>query len=123
MREPQKRYLIEVAPSMLLIAAWMVLLLTHPGDPGRAKLGLMPLVAMAWLIGAMWRRLLRKDELEQRIELYAIAFAAASTGLGTFAWSLAESAGLVAHGSLMYVMPFLIAAYGFAKCAFRWRYR
>ena len=123
MRDAQKRYLIEVAPALALIFVWMVLLLADRGAPDRARLGLLPLVAMAWLIGAMWRRLVRKDELEQRIELYAIAFAAASTGLGSFAWSLAESAHLVPEGSLMYVMPALIALYGLSKCALRWRYR
>jgi hypothetical protein len=123
MRDAQKRYLIEVAPAMALIFIWMVLLLAEHGRADRARLGVLPLVAMGWLIVAMWRRLLRKDELEQRIELYAIAFAAASTGLGTFAWSLGESAGLVPAGSFMYVLPVLIALYGFAKSALRCRYR
>jgi hypothetical protein len=122
MREPQRRYLIEVVPAMVLIAVWIVANAIDDGTH-HALLGVLPLAAMVWVIVAMTRRLLRKDELEQRIELVAIAVSAAGVGLGTFAWSLCASGGLVPRGDLSMVLPALIAIYGVAKSAMRCRYR
>lgn len=119
-RPHQKRYLIEVLPALLLIAAWAAL--SAAGAPA-LPVALLPVAAMLWIVVALARRLLAKDELEQRIELFAIAFASAAIGLASFAWALLERAHVVARGSLLYVLPGLVAAYGAAKLCARWRYR
>jgi hypothetical protein len=122
MRDPQRKYLIEVAPAMALIAAWIVANALDDGTR-HALLGVLPLVAMAWVVVAMLRRLLRKDELEQRIELVSIAFSAATVGLGSFAWSLCASGGVLPRGDLSMVLPALIGCYGITKSVMRCRYR
>lgn len=121
-RSHQKRYLVEVLPAMALIAVWGAFAWSGERWPP-ALLALLPPAAIAWTFVAMWRRLMRKDELEQRIELIAIAAASAAVGLGSFAWSLLESANAVPRGSLVYVLPALIAIYGVLKLLLRWRYR
>ena len=123
MRPHQKRYLIEVLPALALVVGWIAFSsLSTDGKP-QAWMAVLPLIAVAWMLGAMLRRLLRKDEFEQRIELIAIAISSAAVGLGSFAWSLFESAGILARGSLFYVLPCLIAIYGAAKLWALWRYR
>jgi len=122
-RPHQKRYLIEVFPALLLVAVWAAVS-TRFGDAAPPLLvALLPLAAMAWLVVALARRLLRKDELEQRIELFAIASASAAVGLASFAWASLERSRIVAQGSLFWVLPGLVAAYAIAKLVARRRYR
>lgn len=89
----------------------------------RALVALSPLPAMLWIVVALLRRLLRKDEFEQRIELVAIAIAAASVGLASFARALLESAQLAPQGALFLVLPALVLVYGIVKLCARWYYK
>lgn len=123
MRPHQQRYVIEVVPAVALIAAWMTLSPLFPTGAPRVAVVLLPLIAFAWMLAAMLRRLLLKDELEQRIELIAIAIASAGVGLASLAWALLESVHVVAHGSLFYVLPGLVAVYGAVKLWALRRYR
>lgn len=123
MRPHQQRYVIEVVPAVVLIAAWIALSPLLPTGVPRVAVVLLPLIAVAWMLAAMLRRLLLKDELEQRIELIAIAIASAGVGLGSFAWALLESVDVVARGSLFYVLPGLVAVYGAVKLWALRRYR
>jgi len=122
-RPHQQRYLIEVLPALALIAIWAVLSSQVATGWPRIAVALLPLGAIGWMFAAMLRRLLGKDELEQRIELIAIAIASACVGLASLGWALLESVGAVAHGSLFYVLPGLIAVYGAVKLWALWRYR
>ena len=127
MREHQKRYLIEVWPALVLsaLAIWISSACAHRAMPvwQHVLIALSPLPALVWIVVALLRRLLRKDEFEQRIEWVAIAIAATGVGLASFAWALLESAALVPHGALMWVLPALIAVYCLVKLAARWYYR
>lgn len=127
MREHQKRYLIEVSPALVLyvLAVWLSSAYAHVPMSGgqRALLALLPFPALVWTVIALIRRLLRKDEFEQRIELVAVAVASVGVGLASFAWALLEAAALVPHGSLLLVLPALVLVYGGVKLCARWRYR
>lgn len=127
MRPHQKRYLIEVTPALALyVLAVVVMPLVQPHATAtwqRFALALLPLLLIGWVIAALWRRLLRKDELEQRVELIAIAIASSAVGIASLAWGMLELNGLAPHVSLFYVLPALVATYGAVKCAMWWRYR
>jgi hypothetical protein len=127
MRPHQKLYLIEVAPALVLyVLAVLVLPLAQPHATAawqRIALALVPLLAIVWVIVALWRRLLRKDELEQRIELIAIAIASSIVGIASLAWGMLELDGLAPPISLFYVLPALVGTYGAIKCVAWWRYR
>jgi hypothetical protein len=127
MRDHQKRYLIEAAPALALyaLAIWISAACAHVAMPTweHMLVALSPLPALVWTVIALLRRLLRKDEFEQRIELIAIAIAAASVGLASFAWARLQSAALVPRGALMWVLPALVLVYGVVKLAARWHYR
>ncbi|MGA9341117.1 MAG: hypothetical protein WBV61_02135 [Rhodanobacteraceae bacterium] len=116
MRDHQKRCLIEVSPSAPLyaVAHWQCALIAPS-----------PLPAVVWKVVTLVRRLLRKDEFEQRIELIAIAIAiaVASARLMRFAGALLESAALLPPGALFLVLPVLVLIYGLAKLCLRWRHR
>jgi hypothetical protein len=128
MRPHQKRYLIESVPALgvyliaILGSAWMV---KHfPDAPGwqRMVIALLPLPAIVWVLVALLRRLLRKDELEARVELVAIAIASVTVGVASLAWGLLDMAGLVQPISLFYVLPALMFVYGVIKCVTWQRY-
>jgi len=68
------------------------------------------------------RYLGRMDELQRRIQLDAIAFAAGATAILTFTWGLLENAGFP-HLSLIWVLPLLVALWGLATAVASWRYR
>ena len=126
MRDHQKRYLIEASPALALyaLALWVSAAYAHAALPvlQRVLVALSPLPALAWTVAALLRRLLRKDEFERRIELVAIAIAAAGVGLASFAWALLESAALVPPGALLLVLPALVLVYGGVKLCARWYY-
>lgn len=86
-------------------------------------IALLPFPAIVWMMAALLRRLLRKDELEQRVELMAIAIASAVVGVASLAWGLLDLNGFVPRVSLFHVLPALMGVYGLVKCATWVRYR
>jgi hypothetical protein len=84
-----------------------------------ALLPMIPVIAGAMII---MYRLDHLDELQRRIQLHAIGFAALITGLGTFAYSLMERVGLPPL-SLTWVLPILIAFWGVGVFLARARYK
>lgn len=126
MRPHQKRYLIESAPALgfyLIASSGSAWLIKHfPEAPAWQRMGLalLPLPAIVWVLVALLRRLLRKDELEARVELEAIAIASAIVGIASLAWGMLDFAHLVEPISLFYVLPALMGVYGLVKCV-SWR--
>jgi hypothetical protein len=126
MRTHQKRYPIESMPALagyviaVFVSTW---LLKHfPEAPAwqRIAITLLPLPAIVWVLVALLRRLLRKDELEARVELEAIAIASAIVGVASLGWGMLDFAHLVEPISLFYVLPALMGVYGLVKCV-SWR--
>jgi len=86
---------------------------------GVALLPMIPVIAGAMIIMG---RIDRLDELQRRIQVQAVGFAAMVTGLGTFAYSLMERVGLPPL-SLTWVLPMLIALWGIGVFIARRRYK
>lgn len=122
-----RRYTFEFLLAMIGYALLLVVsvLLIDEAQPLwlRAALALLPVLPLALAMRAHLRYLTRLDELQQRIQLQASAFAAGVTGLSTFAYGLlVENAGLPPL-SLIWVFPLMIMLWGLATAVLNWRYR
>lgn len=123
---PARRYLVEFGGAM---AAYVVVVLVsgavvraHPEAGWRFVVAVTPLVPALAATVAVLRHLARLDELERRIQLEALALGALVTGLGTFTWGFAETAGAPAL-PVIWVLPMLIALWGVGVGVATWRYR
>ncbi len=74
-----KRYLIDMGPVTLFYAASVLLagVVSKRMDPGamRILVAMIPLPSIAWMAYAEMRRLRRRDELRQRVEVEAMTIA------------------------------------------------
>jgi hypothetical protein len=68
------------------------------------------------------RALMRLDEVQVRIQLYAFGVAIGGTALMTFAYGFFEGAGLP-HLPAAYVLPVMAIFWGGGTAYFSWRYR
>lgn len=86
-----------------------------------AALPVLPGAVVVWLTV---RELGRLDEVQKRMQMQAIGFSLASTGLFTFGYGFLESAGLP-HLSASFVLPLMGAfwALGLFLLALRYRFR
>lgn len=110
-----KTYTREFVSGMVaygLMVVVMVIAVPMMGDsPWRYLLALLPVLPAAYVLRAYIRFLGRLDELQQRIQLSAIAFAAGTTGMLTFAYGFLELAGFP-HIPAIWVFPVLIWLWG-----------
>jgi hypothetical protein len=89
----------------------------------RSLIAALPVLPLVFAFRAYLRFLAGSDELQQRIQLQALAFAAGVTGLATFTYGLlVENAGLPPL-SLIWVFPLLLALWGIATGVLTWRHR
>lgn len=121
-----RRYLLEFGAAM---AGYVVVVLisgavirAHPDAGWRYVVAVTPLVPALAAAVAVLRHLGRIDELERRIQLEAVAFAALLTGLVTFTYGFAEGVGAPSL-SMVYVLPLLVALWGVGVGVATWRYR
>ena len=74
-----KRYLIDMGPASLFYIASVLVagLVSKRMDPGMLRIfvAMIPLPSIAWVAVAEMRRLRRRDELRQRIEVEAMTIA------------------------------------------------
>lgn len=83
---------------------------------------LSPIIPIGFIVNSTVRMVQYSDELQQRILLYAIGFAAAATGLLTFAYGLLEFNGYPSLGMINIII--LMLAFWFTGLLyFRWRFR
>ncbi len=87
----------------------------------RFLLAVVPIVPVFFVLGAFLGYLAGVDELQQRIQLQAIGFAAGATSMLSFAYGLLENAGLP-HLSLVYIFPAMVALWGLSLPYFSRRY-
>ena len=110
-----KRYLKEFLPAMALYAITVIATswaLERMGEtPLRFFVAILPVIPMVFALLAFLRWLNSLDELQQRIQLNAIAFAAGATGMLTFAWGFLESAGAPCL-SWTFIFPLMILFWG-----------
>lgn len=124
--QSSKRYTWEFGGSMLayvlvLIASlWMLQWVSD--SPWRILLALLPVIPVIFALIAFLRYLSRMDELQQRIQLNAIGFAAGATGLVTFTYGFLENVGFP-HLSWIWILPMMIFFWGMGGAIASWRYR
>lgn len=121
MRNAEKSYIRQFALAMItyLVTIFAAVWLIDQVDNVllRALIAIVPVLPLLFGVLAYVRYLSKIDELQQRIQLQAVSFAAGATGLLTFTYGLLENAGLPAL-SLTYVFPLMIALWGLATWAF-----
>jgi hypothetical protein len=121
-----RTYTIQFLSAMGAYVALLLLsifVLEHnPTAPWRAVVAALPVLPTCLALLVFVRYLGRMDELQRRIQLDAIAFAAGATAILTFTWGLLENAGFP-HLSLIWVLPLLVALWGLATAVASWRYR
>lgn len=106
-----RRFIITMTTYVMtiFISAW--LLDQVQGDLERAFIAILPMLPVLYGIRIFTQTLGRLDELQQRIQLEALAISMGATGAITFTLGFLESAGF-ATLSLIWVFPMLIAFWG-----------
>ena len=123
------RILLEAAPPLLLymlaIDRWPDLLARVPAGGLRMVAACAPALLVLWACWAFARYLRLLDELQQRVELTAVALAAGLTGMLAAAAGALHGAGLVqVPGEAgLWVFPMLAVAYSLARAALTRRYQ
>ena len=126
MNKAAKSYALELGLSMfayvvvLLVSIWF--LNQMPESPWRIALALLPVLPLLFALAAFLRFLGRMDELQQRIQLNAIGFAAGATGLVALTVGFLENAGLP-QPSWIWVFPMMIFFWGIGGAIANRRYR
>lgn len=128
---PSRRtYWLMAAFSYLLavfISVWLLRhVLSDAGGALRTLVALLPLAPITWLVTLTVQKMLTEDELQQRINLEAIAIASLALSLGTLTLSLLMVAGVVTisgRTALTWIFPALWIGYGFARHWAARRYR
>ncbi len=119
----RSRYLREFLPAMAgyVIALFLSVWLLKQGvtEPGlRALVALLPVPAIGMALRAIIRYIRDVDELQQRIELEAVSFAAAFVSMvyvtGGFL-QLAKVIDIPSAVAMIWVFPLICASYGLAK--------
>jgi len=126
----RRRYLREFLPAMAayVVAVFAsVLLLKRVDAPVlRALVALLPVLPIGFALRSIMRYIRNVDEMQQRIELEAIGFAAALVSLLYLAAGFLQQAGVIdlyAGPVMVLVFPLTCAAYGVAKLVVAGRFR
>ena len=92
-------YLMFLVGSLTVVAA-------NPTADWRYWVALLPVVPAGVVVWLTVRQLGRLDEVQKRLQMQAIGFSLAATGLVTFGYGFLESAGLP-HMSATFVLPLM----------------
>ncbi|MBD8874252.1 hypothetical protein [Rhodanobacter sp. DHB23] len=129
-RTLQQHYLREFLPAMLgylvvLLVSVVVLLRVDMPAAWRAVVALLPVVPMAFVVRAMLRHMLRQDELQQRIELQAVAITCAVIGMATFGLGFLQNVRVLPSPpwAMLWVLPLMIGVYGVVRLLLSRRYQ
>src|SRR5690348_7544209 len=124
----ERRYRGQVLVLMAIYMAIMIWLWPHAlGASGKAlkvALALSPVVPVAWVIALMAKRVMRSDELEQRLHLMALSTATALVGTACLVGGFPAAVKVWAtDGSiLIWVFPGLCCTYGVTRRRRKYRY-
>lgn len=118
----RKRYLREFLPPMvgyviaLFVSIWLLKRVDEPGL--RALVALLPVPPIGMALRAIIRYIRDVDELQQRIELEAVSFAAAFVSMVYIAGGFLQLAKVIDIPSgvaMIWVFPLICVSYGMAK--------
>ena len=128
MDAPTKRYLRKFIYSMIAYVLTLIpsiiavnSLRDYPFTPARMIVALTPVAPVAFMVYFFIRYLGSIDELQQRIQLLSIGFAAGTTGLLTFSYGFLENVGFP-RISLLWVFPLMILLWGLGQAFISRRY-
>ena len=111
-------YVLTLIPSILAVNS----LKDYPFTPARVLVALMPVLPVAFMVYFFIRYLNEIDELQQRVQLLSIGFAAGTTGLLTFSYGFLENVGFP-RISLLWVFPIMILLWGLGQAFISRRYQ
>lgn len=125
MNQSTKNYLIEFGSSMAVYSVAVLGSITalqrYPEMPFRTLIAVAPVIPILFALRAFLRHLNNIDEMQQRIQMNAIAFAAGATGILTFTYGFLENVGYPTL-SWTWVFPLMIALWGIATAVASRRY-
>lgn len=122
----QRRYVRQFTASMVVYAVVLVgsvlLIRANPEAPWRYAVALAPVVPVIFGVLAVVRRLRTLDELQQRIQFEALAFAFGCAAVLTFSYGFLEGVGLP-HLNWTWVLPLMALLWGVGLWLASRRYR
>jgi len=124
-RRYSREMMIAMGAYVVLLVLSILLLKRVEGTALRACIALLPVPPIAMTLRAMIRYIRDVDELQQRIELQAVSFAAAFVSLLYLTGGLLQSARVLdvaASAAMIWVFPLVCLAYGLAKIVVSRRY-
>ena len=126
MNQASKTYVMQFSAAMvlyvvmLLVSVWGVKNMAEL--PVRIVAALLPMIPISLALLVFLRFFATLDELQQRIQLYAMAFSFGTTGMLTFTYGLLQNAGLP-QVSFIAVFPTMIALWGLGSVFASWKYQ
>lgn len=121
-RQYQRQFLLAGLGYLLVLPFSIWLLKTIDFGALEFAVVLSPVVPIIWGVRVSLRLLELMDELQQRIQLIALGFAAIVTGLVTFAYGFLEGIGWP-RVELIWVLPLMIILWGVGKKFAERRYK
>lgn len=126
MNKATKEYLLGFGASMfvyvIVVLGSITLLQRYSDAPFKLLIAVAPVIPILFALRAFLRYLNSIDELQQRIQMNAIAFAAGATGITTFTYGFMENVGFPPL-SWIWIFPLMIALWGLALPMASRRYR
>lgn len=114
--------LAAIAYAILLVASIITLQRFELSKALQVIVTLLPAIPTAFVIIAIMRMLISSDELQQRIQLYAVSFSAALTGFITFSYGFLENVGFPKFSTFL-IFPMLVAFWGTSLAYFSRKYQ
>lgn len=117
-----REFVIAMVLYIVLLISVVLLLRNIEGTVWRALLAVLPVIPVGFGMSAFIRFLNRMDELQQRIQLAGIAFAAGAVGMLSFTYGFLELAGFP-RISWLWIFPALIMLWGLGVAVASRRYQ
>jgi hypothetical protein len=111
-----------IAYAALLVASIVTLQRYELSKTVQVIITLLPAIPTAFVIIAIMRMLVSSDELQQRIQLFAVSFSAALTGFITFSYGFLENVGFPKFSTFL-IFPMLVAFWGISLGYFSRKYQ
>ena len=126
-KQVMKRYSKELAFASiayvaLLVSSIITLQRYELSKAVQVVITLLPAIPTGFVIIAIMRMLIASDELQQRIQLYAVSFSAALTGFITFSYGFLENVGFPKFSTFL-IFPMLVAFWGISLGYFSRKYQ
>ncbi len=126
MKQTSKTYVMQFVGTivlyvvMLFVSVWGVKNLAEL--PMRIAAAVLPILPISLALLVFLRFFGTLDEMQKRIQLYAMAFAFGASGMLTFTYGLLQNAGLP-HVSFIAVFPAMLALWGLGSVIASWKYQ